>query len=936
MNNSNRPKLKVARSRREYNKWVADETLEDYSLRYAAKSYRKWSEFSLMGTALGGISFLALEAIGGFLAISFGFQNSFYAIIFVSIIIFITSFPITYYAAKHNLDMDLLTRGAGFGYFGSTITSLIYASFTFIFFALEASIMAQALTLVSPLIPLPVGYIISTVIIIPMVYYGVTFISKFQKYTQVIWIVLMVSPIFYLGYFHPDAMNDWYNFAGKSKSGSGFNFLLFGTACGIAFSLIAQIGEQVDYLRFLPDLTKKNKFKWWSAMILGGPGWILLGGSKMLAGAFLTSYIVTQGKSYQHATEPIYQYLGGYEYLFHDNKVAFVAAIIFVIISQVKINVTNAYAGSLAWSNFFSRITHYHPGRVVWLIFNLLIAYLLMQFGAFATLEKILSLYSNVAIAWIGAIFADLVIAKPLGLSPSYIEFKRAHLYNVNPVGFLSTLIASIVSIIAYQGFLGEYAQAFSPFIAVVISFILVPVFAVLTNSKYYLVRKDVLREEVKVDKVLVCAVCYKSYEIKDMAFCPFYQGHICSLCCSLDSRCNDRCKLGIVDVNQESTWLNEYYEKLISYFNSSKILQYFLILISTSFLSAMIFNLVYLNDASLHPGVEKILIQAFIKIFCAHLIIFGVITWIVLLLREHSVLSERELEEHNQSLNLVNVDLAKSTLKLEKRSEELDTALAELKQSQDLLISNEKLALIGELTAGVVHELKNPAAALANANHLIEYYTSDILDDPKQAKDLIPEIKKVNRMAKENLDKTNNIIESMLSLAREKDQIKMECDLIDFIYSNVEIAKTTFLASHSFSFEIIRKHKEVLMPSKLFVDDFSRVVLNIVSNALYAMWLKTNEKKLLNYSPVLTLNIYVEDNNSCIEITDNGIGLDEDTKNKLFKPFFTLTPSGEGTGLGMSLAKDVVKRHGGKITVTSELGEWTTFLIVLPIGEDL
>jgi purine-cytosine permease-like protein len=116
--------------RRDYNTWVADETLEDYSLRYSPTSFRKWPSWVIASTALGGISFLALEAIGASLAISYGFSNSFWAIIWGSLILFITCIPISYYAAEYNVDMDLLTRGAGFGYLGSTATSLIYASFT--------------------------------------------------------------------------------------------------------------------------------------------------------------------------------------------------------------------------------------------------------------------------------------------------------------------------------------------------------------------------------------------------------------------------------------------------------------------------------------------------------------------------------------------------------------------------------------------------------------------------------------------------------------------------------------------------------------------------------------------------------------------------------------------------------------------------------------
>jgi hypothetical protein len=125
------PPQKILKTRRDYNTWVANEMMEDYALRYAPKGFRKWSEFRVANTALGAVSFLALEAIGGTLVINYGFTNAAWAILVVGALIFLTGLPISYYASRYNLDMDLLTRGAGFGYIGSTITSLIYASFTF-------------------------------------------------------------------------------------------------------------------------------------------------------------------------------------------------------------------------------------------------------------------------------------------------------------------------------------------------------------------------------------------------------------------------------------------------------------------------------------------------------------------------------------------------------------------------------------------------------------------------------------------------------------------------------------------------------------------------------------------------------------------------------------------------------------------------------------
>src|SRR6202012_4272400 len=178
---------KIFRIRRDYNTWVANETLEDYALRYTPRRFRKCSQFRVANTASGATSFLALEAIGGAIALSYGFSNALWAILVVGLITFLTGLPICYYAARYGVDMDLLTRGAGFGYLGSTLTSLIYATFTFIFFALEAAILALALQMFFGW-PLPACYLVSSIVIIPLVMRGITMISALQLGTQRVWL----------------------------------------------------------------------------------------------------------------------------------------------------------------------------------------------------------------------------------------------------------------------------------------------------------------------------------------------------------------------------------------------------------------------------------------------------------------------------------------------------------------------------------------------------------------------------------------------------------------------------------------------------------------------------------------------------------------------------------------------------------------------------
>ena len=529
-------------SRRKFNKLVSNPVFEDYSLRYAPKSFRTWSQYAVFSAALGGIAYLADQAIGGSLAVQFGFENAFFGILAAATIIFLTGIPIAYYCAKYNVDVDLLTRGAGFGYLGSTITSVIYASFTFIFFALEGSIMAQAFNLYFG-VPLPIGYAIGSLIIIPLVTFGMTLLSKLQAWTQPIWLTLLFAPPIAVLVADPHAISNWTHFAGSSPSGSSFNPLLFGSAAGIALSLIAQIGEQADYLRFMPDKTKKSSFGWWLAVLGAGPGWVILGATKQLMGSFFASLAFTHGTPLAKANEPIQMYHTGFTYILGGGMAAVSVATFFVILSQIKINVTNAYSGSLSWSNFFSRLLHAHPGRVVYIFFNVGISLTLMELNMFSVLGHILGFYSNVAVAWIGAVTADLVINKPLlKLSPSYVEFKRAHLYNFNPVGFGSMVVASIISVLAFFGVFGVYAAAYSAFIALGVSFILSPIIAIITKGKYYIARDPNYHAGVQ-HSAMSCVACGFEYETHDMAACPFHKGSICSLCCSLDSACHDECK---------------------------------------------------------------------------------------------------------------------------------------------------------------------------------------------------------------------------------------------------------------------------------------------------------------------------------------------------------------------------------------------------------
>src|SRR6478752_4788486 len=517
------------------------ESLEDYTLRFAPRSYRKWSAGVVATSALGGIAYLADFSIGANIGISYGTVNAILGILVAAVVIFATGFPLAYYAARYNIDLDLITRGSGFGYYGSVVTNVIFATFTFIFFALEGSIMAQGLYLGLG-IPLWAGYAASTIIIFPLVIYGMKVLSKLQLWTTPLWLILMVIPFGYLLLSHPDSVATFFAYQGENGNGApnlGSVFL----AAGVCLSLIAQIAEQIDYLRFMPPRTPANNRRWWTAMILAGPGWVLFGALKQVIGLFLAVYIIANiAGGAAVANQPVHQFLEIYKDIV-PGWLALTLAVVLVVISQIKINVTNAYSGSLAWTNSLTRVTKHYPGRIVFLGVNLLIALILMEANMFDFLNTILGFYANCGMAWVVVVASDIVFNKYLlKLSPLKPEFRRGMLYAINPVGFGSMIVAAGVSIVAFFGGLGEAIRPYSPLVAIGLALVLPPILAIATKGKYYLRRTDDGIDLPMYDEYgnpsaehLKCHVCHHDYERPDMMKCATHDAFVCSLCLSTD-----------------------------------------------------------------------------------------------------------------------------------------------------------------------------------------------------------------------------------------------------------------------------------------------------------------------------------------------------------------------------------------------------------------
>ena len=891
---------RIVRSRREYNQWVANQTLEDYALRFTAKSARKWSAARVANTALGGISFLALEAIGGTITVGYGFTNAVAAILLVGLLIFAAGVPISYYAARDGVDIDLLTRGAGFGYIGSTITSLIYATFTFIFFAIEAAILASVLQSCFG-IPLGIGYIICSLSIVPLVTHGITFISRVQLWSQPIWLVLQVLPFVAIALIVPNAFAVWPEYRGSAAGADGsLHLILFGAAGSVVFALIAQIGEQADYLRFLPPRQAgARNIRWWAALLAGGPGWIFIGILKLLAGSFLACLAIAAGIAPWLAVQPSEMYRVAFGYVTSAPTVALALASVFVVVSQVKINITNAYAGSIAWSNFFARLTHNHPGRVVWLIFNIAIALLLMELGIYQAIEHTLVIYSTVAAAWVGALVADLVVNKPLGLSPAHIEFKRAHLYDINPVGVGAMVLAVTLGLIAYGGALGIVAEAFSPFLGFFGAFFTAPLIAWATGGRFYLARKP--RAHWSKLSTLQCVICENDFEPEDMAFCPVYSGSICSLCCSLDARCGDGCKPEARLSYQLVAPIQAVLRKPVNDRLTGSVGRFFLLL--SVFITVIGTTLALIYRAILPMAADSgALASAFWMAFFLLLPIAGVTAWLLALAQQSRIAAEKESQRQTRLL-LEEIDAHKRTdAKLQKAKEAAEAA--NLAKSRYVV--------------GISHELRSPLNAILGYAQLLER------DNSISARwhDGIGII----RRSGEHLA---GLIEGLLDISKiEAGRIEIDRDPVpieEFLRQLVSMFRLQAEAK-GIGFTFTRPDR---IPTVVYTDErrLRQILINLLSNAM--KFTRAGE---------VHLGLRWRSEIAEIVIEDTGIGIAEADLERIFEPFERVEQPDasaiHGVGLGLTITKLLTQILGGELTVTSTPGVGTRFCVRLMLPE--
>ena len=278
-------------------------------------------------------------------------------------------------------------------------------------------------------------------------------------------------------------------------------------------------------------------------------------------------------------------------------------------------------------------------------------------------------------------------------------------------------------------------------------------------------------------------------------------------------------------------------------------------------------------------------------------------------------------------------------------REEDLERANHQLLSTQKQMIAQEKLASLGSLTAGIAHEIKNPLNFVNNFAELSVELSEELTEELDAQKeqlepDFLAEITDIVDTLKDNVSKINHhgkradkIVANMLQHSRNGESEWTTVDINELVAEAVNLAYHGMRAKHSeFNLDFDTDYDDTLPPISVSAQDLSRVFLNIASNACYAVYQRQLDEGE-DYRPLLKVRTRKQDQHVAIYIRDNGPGMSPDVKNKVFEQFFTTKPSGEGTGLGLSLSYNiVVDQHGGSMTAESEEGVYTDFIVTLPL----
>ena len=270
---------------------------------------------------------------------------------------------------------------------------------------------------------------------------------------------------------------------------------------------------------------------------------------------------------------------------------------------------------------------------------------------------------------------------------------------------------------------------------------------------------------------------------------------------------------------------------------------------------------------------------------------------------------------------------------------------MEQIEQLKQQLQQQEKLASLGTLSAGIAHEIQNPLNFVINFSKMSDKLLSDLTaivednedklqeEDREEVEDIIADLRENMAKIMEHGERAVSIIQSILMVSRGKENESLPTDVCKLVKEYVWLSYHAMRANcKGFNISIHEQYEEGLPLMKVIPQDLSRAVLNVMNNACYAVW-KKKQTVGEDYRPEVSVTVKTEDNNLIITIADNGEGMNDEVKQRLFDNFFTTKPFGQGTGLGLGIARDIIEnKHGGTVSFESTEGEGSSFTFTIPI----
>ena len=279
-----------------------------------------------------------------------------------------------------------------------------------------------------------------------------------------------------------------------------------------------------------------------------------------------------------------------------------------------------------------------------------------------------------------------------------------------------------------------------------------------------------------------------------------------------------------------------------------------------------------------------------------------------------------------------------KANLLLKRQKLKVESTLNELKTTQAQLIQSEKMASLGELTAGIAHEIQNPLNFVNNFAEVSSEMVDEIAFELKkekisEANDILYDVKQNLKKITHHGKRADSIVKGMLQHSRTDVFEKQPTNLNALTDKFFKLAYHGIKAKNqNFSVNLVSDYDDTIGRVNIVAQDVGRVILNLITNAFYAVEEKSKRSNIPDYKPTVSISTKKINQTIEIKVADNGSGISESIKNKIFQPFFTTKPTGQGTGLGLSMSYDIIKSHNGELSMASEEGKGSEFKIIIPI----